>query len=110
MLRNVGPTERYARLAIGAAAAIGAARAHGWQRTLLSSIAGAGLTTGFTRYCPVNQALGVNRANGNTGDVDRDTEIRRQTAINSALGLPPSAGSDEPEVTPEGDLFGQSRA
>ncbi|MBI4475576.1 MAG: DUF2892 domain-containing protein [Acidobacteria bacterium] len=35
MLRNVGPTERYVRLATGLAAAAAAAKTTGWQRATL---------------------------------------------------------------------------
>ena len=58
MHANVGPTEQKVRLAIGAAAAAAALKAHGWQRTALCTIATAGFMTGMTRYCPINEAMG----------------------------------------------------
>jgi hypothetical protein len=56
--RNVGSTERFVRLGVAAIAAIAAARASGWPQAALRVLATAGLTTGLTRYCPVNQAIG----------------------------------------------------
>ena len=108
MNRNVGSKERYARLALAAAAGAAAMRSQGWQRATLGAVAAAGLTTGLTRYCPINQAM------GRTGDADQsllmsgrdDAELRRHSAMNSALGMAPSAGTDTPVVTPSNDRFG----
>jgi hypothetical protein len=58
VIRNVGSTERFVRLGVAVIAAITAARASGWSRAALNTLATAGLTTGLTRYCPVNQAIG----------------------------------------------------
>jgi len=56
--RNVGSTERFVRVGIAVVATIAAARASGWPRAALRAVATAGLATGLTRFCPVNQALG----------------------------------------------------
>jgi hypothetical protein len=106
MKQNVGSTERFARLALGAAALAAASRAEGWQRVALAGIGISGISTGLTRYCPINEALGVDRIE--TVDVGlRDTELRRQIDTNAAMGVPPSQGSTAPDVTREGDLFGE---
>lgn len=107
MRRNVGPIERYARLAGGIAAGIAASRAQGWQRAALSTIAAAGLTTGVSRYCPINQAFGRTADGSPLEEGLRDTELRRQTQMSSALGSSPSGGAGQPRVTRESDVFGQ---
>jgi Inner membrane protein YgaP-like, transmembrane domain len=58
VMRNVGSTERFVRVGIGVVAAIAAARASGWSRAALNTLATAGFATGLTRYCPLNQAVG----------------------------------------------------
>jgi hypothetical protein len=93
-----------ARLAVGAAALAAASRTAGWRRIALTGIGLSSISTGLARYCPINQALGVDRFE--TTDVGlRDTEIRRQTETNAAMGLPPESGSAEPAVTRGSDLF-----
>lgn len=59
MKMNVGSKERYLRLGLGVAAvaAMPFFRSR-IARLLLGTLATSGLSTGFTRYCPVNQALG----------------------------------------------------
>jgi len=106
MTHNVGPMERYVRLAAGVAAAYAATRTTGWKRSALSSVATAGIGTAFTRYCPINQALG--RSNGDVADEGmRDTQLRRQMSMASALGTKPSSYAPMPPVTPQSDAFGQ---
>lgn len=109
MKQNVGSTEQIARLALGAAALAAASRTDGWQRIALAGIGISGIGTGLAGYCPINEALGVERHE--TMDVGlRDTEIRRQTETNAAMGLPPTEGSTEKPVTQAGDLFGERGA
>ena len=111
MQRNVGDNERYVRMGIGAAAAYAATRTSGWQRGVLNGIAAATFASGVSQYCPLNQALGIDRYHRTDGmDGDRNTRIHEQAAVNSALGLPPSYGSDMPPVTRESDLFGHEPA
>jgi hypothetical protein len=108
MNRNVGSKERYARLVLSAAAGAAAARTSGWPRKALGTIAAAGLTTGISGYCPINQAVGRDSLHGRS-PLDqglRDTEIRRETAVSGALGIAP--GGREPKVTPQSDLFSRS--
>jgi Protein of unknown function (DUF2892) len=61
--RNVGSTERFVRIGVALVAALAAARASGWSRAALNTLATAGLTTGLTRYCPVNRAIGRDSSN-----------------------------------------------
>jgi hypothetical protein len=62
MKQNVGPMERYIRLGAGATAALALPFAKSaWSRALLGLVATSGFGTGLTRYCPLNQAFGVNR-------------------------------------------------
>lgn len=109
MTRNVGSMERYARLAAGVAAGVAALNAKGWQRTALGTIAAAGVGTGLTRYCPINQAVGRQAFNGDSPLEEglRDTELRRETAMASALGSRASTDAEQPRVTPESDVFGR---
>ena len=58
VIRNVGSTERFVRLGVAVIAAMAAARASGWPRAALGTLATAGLTTGLTRFCPVRAASG----------------------------------------------------
>ena len=59
MRMNVGSRERYVRLGLGLAAlgAMPFVRSR-VARALLGAVATSGLSTGLTRYCPVNQAIG----------------------------------------------------
>ena len=59
MRMNVGSNERYVRLGLGAVAlgAMPFVRSR-LARALLGAVATSGLSTGLTRYCPVNQAFG----------------------------------------------------
>lgn len=104
MTQNVGPRERYLRLAAGIAAAYAATRTSGWKRSALSTVATAGIGTALTRYCPMNQALG-------RGDADladqrmRDTHLRRQISMASALGTKPSSYAPMPAVTQHSNAF-----
>jgi hypothetical protein len=95
MNRNVGSTERYARLALGAAAGAAALRTSGWQRATLGAVAAAGLGTGLSRYCPINQAIG-RHPQGDLSPLEagrHDTELRRHASMHSALGTAPSTPS-----------------
>jgi hypothetical protein len=58
---NVGPRERVIRLAAGmATAAIALSRPMSpWKRVGLGSVAAAEIITAITRYCPVNQLVGM---------------------------------------------------
>jgi hypothetical protein len=107
MVRNVGPKERYARLALGAATGVAAMRSTGWQRTALGAVAAAELVTGLTRYCPINQAVGRRAFDGESmGDGGmRDADLRRHAAMSSALGTAPSTGTGQPLVTPGNAQF-----
>lgn len=60
MKMNVGPNEKYMRIGMGifAAAIIPFVRS-GWAKSLLGMAATSGIATGVTRYCPINQALGL---------------------------------------------------
>ena len=107
MQRNVGDNERYVRLGIGAAAALAATRTTGWQRGVLSGIAGSMVYSGLSQYCPLNQAFGIDRYHSDAAYGDRNARIREQTAVNSALGLPPGDGADTPPVTREDSLLGR---
>ena len=104
MTQNVGPMERYARLALGIAAAYAATRTRGWKRSALSSMAISGISTAFTRYCPINQAIGRN-AYATVDEGMRDTQLRQQMAMASALGTRPSSYAPMPPVTPTNDQF-----
>jgi hypothetical protein len=93
MTQNVGPTERIARLAVGAAAGAAAmAMPNGWQRAALCGVATSGFLTGITRYCPVNAALGRSSEETHLHLHDaevRDSELRRETQTSAAMGRPP---------------------
>lgn len=104
MTHNVGPIERYVRLAAGIAAAYAATRTTGWKRSMLQSVATTGIGTGLTRYCPMNEAFG--RGNGHLADEGmRDTQLRQQMAMASALGTTPSSYAPMPPVTRQNDHF-----
>lgn len=109
MIRNVGSTERYARLAAGIAAGAAAANTTGWQRAALGTAAAAALGTGLARYCPINHAIG--RSSSEESPLEQglhDTELRRHAAMNATLGSQPTTDSGQPRVTPHGDVFGRS--
>ena len=61
MKHNVGPKERYGRIGLGLLSAVGAALlpVDTIWRVALGVMALAGVGTGVSRYCPVNQALGI---------------------------------------------------
>jgi DUF2892 family protein len=109
MKHNVGSNERIVRLAIGAAASAAAVRApRPWQKAALGAIATSGPATALTRYCPINAALGVGESELSPLEQGlRDMEIRRQTAINAAMGEPPSRTTGTALVTSGRDLLGQ---
>jgi hypothetical protein len=104
MTQNVGPKERYLRLAVGLAAAYAATKTTGWTRSALSSMAVSGIGTALTRYCPMNEAMG-RRALSIDEEGERDTELRRQMAMASALGTRPSSYASMPPVTARNDHF-----
>jgi len=58
---NVGPRERIIRLASGMAlGAVAAGRPMAaWKRIALGAVAAVEVITATTRYCPVNQLLGI---------------------------------------------------
>lgn len=107
MNRNIGSTERYVRLGAGIAAAAAAARTTGWPRTALGTVAAAGLATGLSRYCPVNQAVGRDSLHGQSPLEQglRDTELRRHASMRSALGTAPTTDTGQAPVGPEGNVF-----
>jgi hypothetical protein len=110
MLHNVGRKERYIRMAAGVAAGAAAARAHGWPRAALGTIAAAGLGTAATGYCPINRAVGRD-SYARESPLEqglRDTELRRHAATHSALGSTPTTDTAQPRVTRESDMFGNS--
>jgi hypothetical protein len=98
--------ERYARLALGIAAAYAATKTTGWKRSALSSMAVSGIGTALTCYCPINQALG-RHAYADTDEGMRDSQLRRQMAMASALGTRPSSYATMPPVTQRNDHFAQ---
>lgn len=104
MTQNVSPKERYLRLAVGLAAAYAATKTRGWTRSALSSMAVSGIGTALTRYCPINEAMG-RRAFPTDEEGERDTELRRQMAMASALGTRPSSYAPMPPVTQRNDQF-----
>ena len=109
MTRNVGSNERYVRLGAGIAAAAAATQTSGWQRAALGGVAAAGLATGLSRYCPINQAVGRDAFHGGQPLLEqgqRDTELRRHASTRSALGSAPTTESGQPRVTPDADVFG----
>jgi hypothetical protein len=63
MKKNVGSKERYGRIAIGAVSGLAAGFAPmGFAaRVGLFLLGLAGLGTGISRYCPINQWLGIDR-------------------------------------------------
>ena len=107
MTHNVGRVEQYLRLAAGIAAAAAMFRSEGWKRGMWGAFAASGLGTALARYCPINQAMG--RGNGSQLTAGtRDAELRRQTAMSSALGSRPSGAGSQPPVTRDSDMFGRS--
>ena len=60
--KNVGSVEKVARLGIGltATALLFSGRFTRPLEALFGIVGLAGIVTGSTRYCPINQALGVN--------------------------------------------------
>ena len=108
MTHNVGQMECYMRLAAGVAAAYAATRTTGWKRSALSSMAVTGIGTALTRYCPINEAMG--RGPYPTDEEgERDTELRRQMSMASALGTKPSSYAPMPPVTAQNDAFSRAR-
>jgi len=108
MRHNVGPVERWARLAAGIGAGVAAMNTTGWPRAALGAVAAMGVGTGLTRYCPINEAAGRYPAGESPLEQGlRDTELRRQTAMASALGSKASTDAPQPRVTPESDMFGR---
>lgn len=108
MRHNVGPVERWARLAAGIGAGVAARNTHGWPRAALNTVAAMGVGTGLTRYCPINDAMG--RYTPGESPLEqglRDTELRRQTAMASALGSKASDDAPQPRVTADSDVFGR---
>ena len=104
MTQNVGPKERFVRLAIGIAAAYAASKTTGWTRSALSSVAVSGIGTALTRYCPMNEAFGRG-AHAMADEGMRDTQLRQQMAMASALGTKPSSYAPMPAVTARNDQF-----
>lgn len=107
MTHNVGTVERYARLAAGIAAAYAATRTTGWKRSALSSMALSGIGTGLTGYCPINDAVGRHPDPADE-EGERDTQLRRQMAMASALGTTPSSYAPMPPVTRQNDAFSRA--
>jgi hypothetical protein len=108
MRRNVGPVERWARLAAGLGAGMAALSTRGWPRTALGTLAVMWFGTGLTRYCPISEAIGRYPEGESPLEQGlRDTELRRQTAMASALGSKPSTHAPQPRVTAESDVFGR---
>jgi hypothetical protein len=65
MKPNVGPTERTLRLGAGTAALLVLPFVRSrWASALLGALATSGITTGLSRYCPLNDALGIDNAPG----------------------------------------------
>jgi hypothetical protein len=107
MRQNVGSTERYVRLAAAAVAGAAATRGTGWQRAALGAVAAAGLGTVISRYCPINHAMGRDGLHGSVREEGRrNAELRRDTAMNSALGNTPTASGGQ-RVTSQSDMFGR---
>jgi hypothetical protein len=66
MKQNVGPNERYLRLALGLGAAYLALKVakKPATRLQLASVALSGIMTGLSRYCPISQAVGIDNSQG----------------------------------------------
>lgn len=64
MKPNVGPKERYVRIGVGVLAAVAAMTFSKSKTlsTLLGVVAASGIRTGISRYCMINELLGVDRA------------------------------------------------
>lgn len=108
MRQNVGPVERWVRLAAGVGAGVAAMNTTGWPRTALSTVAAMGMGTGLTRYCPISEAMGRYPAGESPLEQGlRDTELRRQTAMASALGSKASSDAPQPRVSADSDMFGR---
>lgn len=99
MQRNVGSSERTARLLIAAAATAAAAATRGWLRTAFAILAAAGAGTALAGYCPVKQAMGRGTAEWRLDQGLRDTELRRHAAMRSALGTTPTTESGQQKET-----------
>lgn len=73
--KNIGPRERIARLSVGALAfSLLLLTSSRVAQGVLGVVGIAGLTTGATRYCPLNQALGINNY------PPRQTSLEQQTS------------------------------
>lgn len=74
MKPNVGSKERYLRLGLGILAGIGTVKFSKSKTTsaLLGVIAASGIETGLSRYCPLNEVLGIDNA-----PELRDTPLRQ---------------------------------
>lgn len=60
MKQNVGSTERVVRIGAGVVAGVAALRVRSRiLSTLLLALAGGAIQTGITRYCKVNEMLGL---------------------------------------------------
>jgi hypothetical protein len=67
-----------------------------------------GVGTALTRFCPINEAMGRYPEGESPLEQGlRDTELRRQTAMASALGSRASTDAPQPRVTADNDLFGR---
>ncbi len=81
MIKNVGAMEGKLRMAAGICALVAFPFVRGaWAKALLGTIATSGLATGASRYCPINEAMGVNRfdamgshADGNAVPLSRNS-------------------------------------
>lgn len=75
MKRNVGERERYGRLGLGVLSGAGAIflPVGTVVQVLLGVVAVAGLATGTSRYCPINQAFGID----NYGKGERTKEVSK---------------------------------
>jgi len=76
MKKNVGSMERYVRLGAGVAAtaALPFVKSR-WARALLGMVATTGFSTGLSRYCPVNQALGVDHFSADPSDFSKKDRL-----------------------------------
>ncbi len=73
---NVGGWHRTLRLVAGTAAlGIGLLGLRGRRRALALGLGAVELTTGLSRYCPLNRALGINTCPATKGLLHRVAEL-----------------------------------
>jgi len=86
MRKNVGAMEGKLRMGAGVCALIALPFARAtWAKALLGTIATSGLATGASRYCPINEAMGVNRFDvSEPHAIGENVPMNRSSAFDSA--------------------------